>query len=339
MKKIFTLLFVVCGLFVFGQQQSHYTQFFINPALYNPAAIGTQDLIDIKLGFRKQWVGVSNSPLTVNLTAHAPIKMKKKAKTPRASFNPDQMQFFRTPEVKTGRIKHAVGGKLVNDQWGAFGMTNLYANYAFHVPLSKTVNMSFGVGLGWSNYRFDQSKAQTLDPNDPSYIEFLGTGQNQNIFDMQAGIWIYHKDFFVGLSATNLIVNKIHFGSASTNARLGIHAYGTAGYTWRATEKFSVSPYVVVKYMYPAPISFDVALKFEYNDFVWGAVSYRYDDAISLAAGFNFGKHFQLSYSYDFTISPLRITSQGSHEVTLGILIGGKKDKSDEEKEELDEKP
>lgn len=339
MKKLIILLVTTVSLTIFGQQQSHYTQFFFNPALYNPAAIGTQDLIDIDLGFRKQWVGIANSPLTFTLTAHAPIKMKKKDKRPRASFNPDAMQFFKNPEVKTGRIKHAIGGKLLNDQWGAFGKTSLFLNYAFHVPLSKTVNMSFGVGAGWSNYRFDQDKAVTLDPNDPTYIEFLGPGTNQNIFDLQAGLWIYHKDFFVGLSATNLVMNKVHFGTTKTDNRLAIHSYFTAGYIWRATEKFSVSPSVIVKYMYPAPVSFDVALKFEYNDFVWGAVGYRYDDAIALMAGFNFGKHFQLSYSYDFSISPIRISSQGSHEVTLGILIGGKKEESDEEKKELDENP
>lgn len=337
MKNLIVLLITVFSVAAFAQQQSHYTQFFYNPALYNPAAIGTQDLIDIDLGFRKQWVGVNNSPTTFTLTAHAPIKMKKKDKRPRASFNPDAMQFFRNPEVKTGRIKHAVGGKVINDQWGAFGMTNVYANYAFHVPLSKTINMSFGVGLGWSNYRFDQQKAITLDPNDPTYIEFLGGGSNQNIFDMQAGLWIYHKDFFIGLSATNLIMNKIHFGDMKTDNNLNIHSYFTAGYIWRATEKFSVSPMVILKYMYPAPISFDVALKFEYNDFVWGAVGYRYDDAVSIMAGFNFGKHFQLSYSYDITIAPIRISSKGSHEVGLGILIGGKKEESDDEKKELDE--
>lgn len=333
MKNLLVLLLVLFSTVATAQQQSHYTQFFYNPSLYNPAAIGTQDLIDIDLGFRKQWVGVANSPTTFTLTAHAPIKMKKKVKVQRASFNPEQSSFFKNPVVQTGRIKHALGGKLINDQWGAFGMTNLYANYAFHVPLSKKINMSFGVGLGWSNYRFDQEKAKTLDPNDPTYINFLGGGTNQNIFDMQAGLWIYHSDFFIGLSATNLLMNKIHFGNAKTDARLNIHSYFTAGYIWRATKKFSVSPSVILKYMYPAPISFDVAIKFEYNDFVWGAISYRYQDAIALMAGFNFGKHFQLTYSYDITISPLRISSKGSHEVTLGILIGGKKEASAEEKE------
>lgn len=333
MKKLFILFVTIFSLAALGQQQSHYTQFFYNPALYNPAAIGTQDLIDIDLGFRKQWVGVNNSPLTFTMTAHAPIKMKKKDKRPRASFNPDAMQFFKTPEVRTGRMKHAIGGKVINDEWGAFGMTNVYLNYAFHVPLSKKINMSLGVGLGWSNYRFNQDKAVTLDPNDPSYIEFLGLGTNQNIFDMQAGLWIYHKDFYIGLSATNLIMNKIHFGENKTNSNLNIHSYFTAGYIWRATEKFSVSPYVIVKYMYPSPISFDVALKFEYNDFVWGAVGYRYDDAVSIMAGFNFGKHFQLTYSYDITVSSLRVSSKGSHEIGLGILIGGKKEESDDKKE------
>lgn len=333
MKKLVTLFCIVVVWTLNAQQQSHYTQFFFNPALYNPAAIGTQDLVDIDLGFRKQWVGIPNSPTTYTLSAHSPIKMKKKEKKPTASFNEDQTIFFRNPTVKTGRIKHAIGGKLINDEWGAFGMTNLYANYAFHVPLNKTINMSFGIGLGWSNYRFNQDKAQTLDPNDPNYIAFLGNGRNHNIFDMQAGFWIYHSDFFVGLSATNLIMNKIHFGTAQTNSNLNIHTYLTAGYIWKATEKFSISPSVIVKYMHPAPISFDFALKFEYNEFVWGAIGYRFQDAVALMAGFNFGKHFQMSYSYDITVSPLRIASKGSHEITLGILIGGKKEESDDKKE------
>lgn len=332
-KVILSISFLSIFCWSFAQQESHYTQFFENTFMYNPAAMGTSDLVDINIGYRKQWTGIAGSPSTVFATVNSPITFNKKEKAI-SSFNSDDDMWFKTPEPNTGKLKHAVGGKVYNDNRGAFNRTSIFANYAIQVPLNIKTNLSFGIGMGYSNMHFNPDKVTLNNINDQTYNDFLGGGVNRGYFDMEAGLYLYHKNFFVGYSITQIIRNKIYFGDEVTDANLHMHHYLTAGYHWEANKNFTISPMAIAKYMGPAPISFDIALKVDYKKWIWGAVSYRYQDAIGIMAGVNLGKMFQLSYAYDVSIGKIRGNNGGSHEVMLGILIGEQKSKNGEGDEE-----
>ena len=100
-----------------AQQLPQYSQFQRNQILSNPGAAGSYDFIDITIGGRYQWAGFKNSPKTVYAYGSSVISK------PKVRFNPSLRTSngpIRNPKVSTGRVKHALGGEVYMDEYGAF---------------------------------------------------------------------------------------------------------------------------------------------------------------------------------------------------------------------------
>ncbi len=54
-----------------------------------------------------------------------------------------------------------------------------------------------------------------------------------------------------------------------TGGRLVPHVFATAGYRFLLGEDFNLTPSVLVKYINPMPVQFDVNAKLQYLDFLW----------------------------------------------------------------------
>ncbi|MEM9327133.1 MAG: type IX secretion system membrane protein PorP/SprF [Bacteroidota bacterium] len=79
MKKL-TLLILLCGGFVLGthaQQTPLYSQYFLNPYLYNPATVGFDGEAKAFFLYRKQWVGVEGAPETQAFTIDGQLKNER----------------------------------------------------------------------------------------------------------------------------------------------------------------------------------------------------------------------------------------------------------------------
>ncbi|GAB3817893.1 hypothetical protein GCM10028895_14450 [Pontibacter rugosus] len=92
-----------------------------------------------------------------------------------------------------------------------------------------------------------------------------------------------------------------------------------------------MAPSVLLKYVDPAPLQADINVKGIYNfnnrrrsdndDKVWLGLSYRTQDALVALCGFQFMEQYELSYSYDVTVSPIKHHSSGSHEIMIGFRV------------------
>ena len=93
----------------------------------NPAASGIYEYIDISAGVRQQWVGFNNAPRNFFISGHTPL-----GKGNTALYNPSLRIGGRgpvqTPDIKTGKMKHAVGGYMFADEYGAFKHINAMGN-------------------------------------------------------------------------------------------------------------------------------------------------------------------------------------------------------------------
>jgi len=88
---------------------------------------------------------------------------------------------------------------------------------------------------------------------------------------------------------------------------------------------------LLLKYVNPVPWQADINVKVAYNfkdrrktdydDKVWAGLSYRTQDALVMLMGFQFMEQYEMSYSYDLTVSPLRQYNSGSHEIMFGYRI------------------
>jgi len=338
MKRLLTLGLLLASGFSFGQQLPQYTQYHRNQILVNPAATGAYDFLDITVGGRYQWLGLSNdaqgnvAPRTAYLYAANVLKNEKVRYNPalRISNGP-----IRNPGKGTGKLKHALGLQVVADEYGAFQNLQFAGMYAIHVPLSKEVNMSFGAKLGLSNHSFLNDKAQVLSMMqstgaDAAYDNFISNGLSRMYMDLGAGFYIYSNKFFLGVSSDQLTTDLVSLGSGTTNFMPEMHFTVTGGYKFDLNDDWTLQPSAIVKLMPPAPISLDGTLQAEYKEWLWFGTSYRYNmsrigtsaNAITAMLGANISQRFKIGYSFDYSLGGFQsYASGGGHELMLGFMI------------------
>lgn len=324
MRKLIITALIGFSSMAFGQQVPQFSQYLRNQYMVNPGAAGVYDFLDITAGGRLQWLGFEDAPKTSYLYASSPVSAK-----PRLKYNPALRVSngpIRNPKIKTGKLKHVVGGMVMIDQYGAFRQLKFAGTYALHIPVTKKFNLSLGVNLGVSNRAFLKDRAQTLNlftgtATDNTYDTYASQGDN-NTMDLDAGLYFYSDKFFLGLSAEQLTGDLVAFGADPANFSPEIHTKATIGYKFKVSDNVTLMPAMLVKYLNPAPVSIEGSLQLEYKEWLWFAVSYRNTDAIVAMAGLNISKRFKFGYSYDYNVSRFNEHSSGGHELVLGLMLG-----------------
>lgn len=312
-----------------AQQKPHYTQYILNNYALNPALSGIENYTDIKIAHRHQWAGFDGAPVTSYLTAHFPIG-KKDLKTSVTSFsvpgeNPLGQRYWE--EYTAAPAHHGAGIQVFNDQIGPFNDFSAMATYAYHMPINTKTNISAGLGLGVGRLSLNAGKLFFGNdyPVDPSV--FTDGDLNKMRVNMSAGVWLYSANYFAGISAQELLPNKINFSDNAVNLSNGKwvpHIFGTAGFRFMLTDDINAVPSVMVKYISPVPVQIEMNCKLQYHDLLWAGASYRHKYGFAAFAGMNLFNAVQFSYSYDYSTTRLNKVSNGTHEVLLGFIIGNR---------------
>lgn len=288
----------------FGQQRPQYTQYMVNPFLLNPAVSGTEDYVDIRAGYRKQWTGLEGSPRTMFLSSHTDIG--KRWVTDR-----------RIRKKKNGF--HGVGAVVVNDVIGPTSTTIFNLAYSYHLRISNDWFASLGIMGGIQQYTMDGGKLHTANPGDQLITSFT----RASLADINTGFWIHNNNFYAGASLIQVMPQKLYndVSQSITDGKLAQHFFITAGYNIPMGEDFSFIPSFMIKSVYPAPISYDINAKVRYLDIAWAGISYRNTDSFAGMVGIIINNTFDISYSYDYITSDIRLASGGSHEVVVGYRL------------------
>lgn len=319
-NSIGVVLFVFAISFGYAQQMPQYSQYLRNQYMVNPGAAGVYDFIDVTVSGRMQWLGFTNAPMTSYASVSAPLSKKVRERynpSLRISSGPIQ-----NPEIKTGRLKHVVGGQVVADQYGAFRKMQFSGTYAIHLPISTNFMLSFGTKVGLSNNAFLQDKAIVKNPStDLPYTDYTMNMASQNIMNVGVGMYLYSNRLFLGIAGDQLTRNMVNFGSSTANFDPAMHFNITGGYKINLTDSLTLTPAFLVKYMSPAPPSIEGTLQLEYKDRFWGGFSYRHTESLIIMAGLNISRRFKFGYSYDFSLNRFNDYSTGGHELILGIML------------------
>jgi type IX secretion system PorP/SprF family membrane protein len=334
MKKL--LILGSCVLIAFtarAQQKPHYTQYILNQYIVNPALTGIENYTDIKLSHRHQWTGIQDAPVTSYLTIHGPIG-KKDYRTTATSFevpgeNPRGKQYWQ--DYTSAEPHHGVGLQVINDVTGPLSNFSAYGTYAYHIGLTPRTSLSGGFGAGISRISLDAEKldfgSTVVDP-----AVYAQTGVlNKTRFDMMAGLYLYSPDYFIGLSAQQIVPSKIDFSNNAIRPKEGKsvpHIFATAGYRFLVGYDFNLIPSIMVKYINPMPTQIEANVKLQYQDFLWVGAGYRYKDGFNGMLGVNVSNTVNVGYAYDYTTSRLNNFSKGTHEIILGFLLNNKYDDS-----------
>ena len=333
-KLLFIPLLFVC-VHVLGQQRPHYTQYILNNYILNPALSGIENYTDVKISSRDQWVGLNGAPKTTYFSIQAPIG-KGDYRTSSTSFevpgqNPRGKYYWEN--YTAAEPHHGIGMTIVNDKTGSFNRFTANATYAYHIGLSPTMNLSAGFSAGITNVSIDKSKQDFSgngDPYDPATGAAISGEINRIRPDLGVGLWLYSKNYFVGLSAQQIIPQKLSFSDDATfisTGRLIPHLFLTAGYRFLAGEDFNIIPSVMLKYVQGSSINNfqpEMNLKVQYRDLLWLGGSYRNKDGYAGMVGFNISNSFNVGYAYDITKTALNTVSRGTHEFLVGFIFGNK---------------
>lgn len=314
---------MLASTYAFSQQKPQYTQYIFNQYLLNPALSGIENYLDFKGGYRKQWAGVSDAPQTSFVSANWALgdhQLWSNALTafPEETGNPMDRNYMQN--YMSSPSHHGMGVTAVLDKTGPLKRLDANVTYAYHLQLSNNFNLSAGVAAGISSISLDINALNFDTPYDPALSRAL---VNQIKPDLSLGLWLYGARVFAGISAQQILPQKLSF-SADNRYNQGKevpHFFATAGYKFFVDDDIALIPSVMVKYVQPSPTSVDLNMKLAIKDKIWLGGSYRRNDSFSAMAGFNVGKMVNLTYAYDFTTSDLNQVSNGSHEIVLGILL------------------
>lgn len=308
MKKgyyIIVLFFVVGCFNLKAQQLPLYTNYVLNNYAYNPAVAGSKPYAVVNLNYRNQWVGFKDAPKTYLVSLHSSIGKQKKV---------------------------GVGVLINSDNTGLLGKTTGQLTFAYHIKLNKTYKLGFGISAGMVQYRIKLYDAKTADAGD----ELLtGNLLANNVFDSNAGLYLYSDKLFFGISGYQYLSNKITWKDSKST--LAPHVYATLGYKIQASKKLVIEPSALLKFNSPAPMQPEFSVRGIYKNLFWVGGSYRVNDAASGLIGIILKEKLTIAYAYDFSISKIRTYNSGSHEISLTYQLIKKKKKLDADEQELND--
>lgn len=326
MRKLFAiLLFVFSVAITEAQQFPISSQPLSNAYFFNPAAAGVQGFLDVSLGGRQQWAGIENAPRTYFLYANSTLGKKVGKDFSYLSLPVSNPGYYDKLQNSKPKVKHALGGRVYSDSYGAFTETGVGADYAIHLPLKEKLYLSLGIGFQFSNFYFDKAKAIPAYPYDPTYDQFLSGYDFQNVFNGRFGVYLYSDRFRFGYSLNQLIPNSL---SAETNSAsyqgLRISHFANASYRM-PLNKIGLTPSASLLYTAHTPVSLYGGLILDYNQLFLISAAYRNEGDLIFGVGLTLLKIVRFTYTYDFPIGDLSGLNSGSHELLVKLMLNPKK--------------
>lgn len=285
--------FLVISVAASAQQIEQFTQQSFGHFQFNPAATGKYKDGMVMFKYRKQWAGAFNG--------QEPSTQILRYQT-------------RVPKFKNVGL----GASIINDKTGPTSRTALELSYAYRLKFKENgSNLCFGLSGVLMQYRIDFDQLTTLedDPTLPGAV----ADNNKIGGDLNAGVYVYDKKYFLGLSVANLFKNNLIFNNDTVGIQLARHYYVIAGYEYNLVDKLELEPSILIKMVEAAPAQFDLNLRLIYDKDYWVGLNYRTSDAISIYAGFSYKKQWHIGYGYDISISDI---PGGSHELLLAYSFG-----------------
>jgi type IX secretion system PorP/SprF family membrane protein len=314
------LRFLVISCFVvtldMGQtrcQDPIFSQFYSNPLYLNPALAGTDDCARLMFNYRNQWPSLENNFETYSASAD---------------------RYFKGLSGGLGLLVIAdnIGNGLLNT-------TRVSGIYSVHLRLSREIYFNAGFEGTFHQQKLNDNQLIFRDMIDPatgtinpgSTLEIPVDNSQVTIPDFSAGFMLGIKEkYYFGLATHHLTQPELKFyNSVNDNflyRKYTMHAgarinFGGGSYNHR-DNGFVFSPNVLYEFQQWSQ-QINLGIYTEKKPLVVG-VWYRYNIGNSDGAIFLAGitqKWFRFGYSYDVTLSKLKGTTGGAHEVSFALLV------------------
>ena len=300
---LFLLLTSISVEYQVHAQDLHFSQFFNNPLLTNPANTGFIPDADYRMGasYRNQYSNIMSVPYKT-------------------------MSIYGDAQVFRNRLENGwmgLGGVIIRDVAGTGSLTStqIYASAAYHQMLGLSSLLTAGFNVGWANKRIDQSKLTFPDQFDgqffnntlPTSVQLLNN--STSYFDMQAGInyaYFPTEDIYInaGYSIQHVNRPKETFFTEGDNSRISIRHIAFLNAIIKTSDVVIINPAAYFTTMAGA-IEFSLGMNAAYNlsgdgsKQIIGGLFYRYNDAVIPMVGLQIS-NIRFTFSYDVTTSSLK---------------------------------
>jgi type IX secretion system PorP/SprF family membrane protein len=295
-KKSLLALLLLNAVSGWAQQDPQFSQYMFNNFYFNPAFAGTDGVMKITALHRSQWLGYSptfddgGAPTTQLVSVHTPM----------------------------APLKGGVGGYFINDNLGPVTNMELQVSYAYYVPV-RGGRISIGLRGGMVSQKVDFDKFRAIDPGDP-LLQRKGT-ETQFRPDMAFGAVFRKEKYYIGLGINHLTEPSYDFGLGQDN-KLKRHLYFTSAYFYEMNFDLRFQ-FVGLLKSDLVKTSFDIGVLAHLRNTMWGGLSFRQSDAITLLLGYSFleDKSLSLGYSLDYVINDKEAKEATSHEFMLAYTL------------------
>ena len=270
----------------FAQQDPLYSQYMFNQSPINPAYTGVNDVLNVSLFSRNQWVGLEGAPTTNTINASASIINNKVS----------------------------LGFLIARDTYGVNKNTEYQMMYAYEIDLLNERSISFGLQTGYTSYRYDYNLLD-LEQDDPS-LSMVDTQFGKVNFG--TGVFFKTRQLYVGLSVPRLLNTEIPSLTGSTTLHKR-HYYVSFGFVFDQLIALKFKPSALIKIVQDQPVSIDLNASVLLLESLWVGLTLRNFNALGVNAQFEINDMFRLGYSFEYPVNSVGNNTFGTHEIMFMV--------------------
>ena len=273
MKKIIILIIaVISAITVSAQQDPQFTQNMFNKLANNPGFAGSRGVIATSILHRSQYMGFGDQGGAAASTQNFSI------------------------DAELPFLYGGVGLNVVKDNIAQFSNLGLQVSYAYRTELGVG-QIGMGMSVGMFQSGLDGNKLNAAQSGDNAIPLSSVSGSK---LDIGAGIYYNTQDVYIGISSSHMTEPVVEWSDGDSYP-LARHYFLIAGYYHELNSLLSLNPSIYLK-SDGATSQLDINTNLIYNNKMWGGVSYRLDEGLSLLAGMNVNEDFRFGLAYDVTM-------------------------------------
>jgi type IX secretion system PorP/SprF family membrane protein len=274
-----------------AQDQTNFTQFYLNPYILNSSFAGIDGKTSLSLIYRKQWINIDGGPVIANFSLHTPINTRL-----------------------------STGLSVTNDKRGLLSNTSLLLTFGYSIPIHQFSFVRFGISAGGAWNTVDMAKLKDL--NDKALGNILGS--NASLMG-NAGVSYHNKGFTIGVSIPSIFapsfVSKDAFSITKVSAFQSIILHASNRFYFN-NDKHVFEPYVVYRLNSELPSQFEVAGIVHLNHTIYVGSSFKQDFGISALGGIKLKNMVAIGGSYSLKNAGENQLNSPTFEVSINYLLG-----------------
>jgi type IX secretion system PorP/SprF family membrane protein len=286
-QYILTFLSIGYLLQVNAQINTGTNQYLFNPAGINPAIAGLMNN-QLQLGYEARWVGIQGAPQTLFLA------------------------YDKVFSENTGW-----NTAIYSDHAGPVSSYAISNAFAYHLNLSRTVNLSMGMKHVLSQSYLSLGNQKVID-NDDLLLSSNLNGIPVNNFD--AGLAVYKPDhFLIGMSCSNLIPQKRYrFIQATEQPVLSMQAW----YNTEVNNHLSVEASALASTSTNIPLTLQFSGMLVLDRTLGVGINFSPSNQIGALVYVKTKERLNLFYNYNMPATQIFAVTKQSHAIGLSYRFG-----------------